>query len=62
MRRLTGRSGNAWRQGGTGAEYLGVDAIVGDAGGHKACRLIAHETRWSADVEITISRQAELFD
>ena len=59
MRRPTRRSRNAWGNGRTGAEHLGVDAIRRDAQRCKAGSQIAHESRWSADIEIAIARQVK---
>ena len=60
MRRPTRRSSNAWGNGRTGAENLGVDAIWRDAQRCKAGSQIAHEGRRSADIEIAIARQIKL--
>src|SRR3954468_23908357 len=57
MRGPARRSSNAWRNGRTGAEHLGVNAIPRNAHACKAGSEIAHEGRRSADVEITIAWQ-----
>src|SRR3954465_9946230 len=57
MRGPARRCSDAWRNGRTGAEHLGVNAIPRNAQGCKAGREIAHESRRSADVEITIAWQ-----
>ena len=62
MRRPTRRGSNAWGGGRTSAERLGVDAISRDAQRCKADGQVAHERRWSADVEITIVWQVKLLN
>ena len=57
MRRPARRSSNAWRNGRTSAEHLGVNAIPRNAQGRKAGSEIAHEGRRSANIEITIAWQ-----
>ncbi len=62
MRRPARRSSDARRNGRTGAEHLGVNAISRNAQGCKAGSQIAHEGRRSANVEITIARQIKLLE
>src|SRR5580700_8282888 len=59
MRRPARRSSNSGGDGRTGSEHLGVDAISRDARRGQAGSQVAHESRRSADVEITIVRQVK---
>src|SRR3954452_22286794 len=60
MGRLARRSSNSWRDGRTGAESLGVDAIWRRAHRHKADTQITHEGGGAADLKIAVGRQVDL--
>ena len=62
MRQPARRSSNAWGNGRTCAENLGVDATRRDAPGCEASSQIAHEGRRAANIEIAIARQAQLLE